>query len=406
MNLRYGKADENVLKRSVADVILHEGQKSGTGQSSHIKNGKSSDGRGFVPSSDSLSDDAAEKTKTGISVLTLSEKNAGGLAVVRAVNSLAAEKIRARVFCPVILLPPGTQEEKLREIMSQICSAAFSLDVEVRPGHIEVTDAVTRPVITGSASGTFFSNPEQKPPGNKSSEQASPGQKPPGNKSPGQVSPGQKPPGNKSPEQVSPVQKSSGQASPEQFSGKVPQGKKEKTGPEIVAAGWIGMEGTLILTADCRERMRKRFPASLLARTDLPPEELSVLKAAEIAAAEGAGHMVNLSDGGFMAGLWELSKKAERGLDIDLKKVPILQETIEITEFAGVNPYLMKSEGCLLITARDGDRMAEHLMEEGIFASKIGFLNDTKDKIIRNGDEIRHLDRPQTDSLAMYFFTS
>ena len=296
--------------------------------------------------------------------------------MVRAVNSLAAEKIRARVFCPVILLPPGTQEEKLREIMSQICSAAFSLDVEVRPGHIEVTDAVTRPVITGSASGTFFSNPEQKPPGNKSSEQASPGQKPPGNKS------------------------------PERFCGKVPQGKKEKKGPDIVAAGWIGMEGTLILTADCRERMRKRFPASLLARTDLPPEELSVLKAAEIAAAEGAGHMVNLSDGGFMAGLWELSKKTERGLDIDLKKVPILQETIEITEFAGVNPYLMKSEGCLLITARDGDRMAEHLMEEGIFASKIGFLNDTKDKIIRNGDEIRHLDRPQTDSLAMYFFTS
>lgn len=391
MNLRYGKADENVLKRSVADVILHEGQKSGTGQSPHIKNGSSADGKRFVPSSDSLSDDAAEKTKMGTGVLTLSEKNAGGLAVVRAVNSLAAEKIRARVFCPVILLPPGTQEEKLREIMSQICSAAFSLDVEVRPGHIEVTDAVTRPVITGSASGTFFSNPEQEPPGNKSSEQASPGQKPPGNKSP---------------EQVSPVQKSSGQASPEQFSGKVPQGKKEKTGPEIVAAGWIGMEGTLILTADCRERLRKRFPASLLARTDIPPEELSVLKAAEIAAAEGAGHMVNLSDGGFMAGLWELSKKAERGLDIDLKKVPLLQETIEITEFAGVNPYLMKSEGCLLITARDGDRMAERLMEEGIFASKIGFLNDTKDKIIRNGDEIRHLDRPQTDSLAMYFFTS
>ena len=396
MNLRYGKADENVLKRSVADVILHEGQKSGTGQSPHIKNGSSADRKRFVPSSDPLSDDAAEKTKMGTGVLTLSEKNAGGLAVVRAVNSLAAEKIRARVFCPVILLPPGTQEEKLREIMSQICSAAFSLDVEVRPGHIEVTDAVTRPVITGSASGTFFSNPEQKSPGNKSSEQVSSGQKPPGNKSPEQVSPGQK----------FSEKKSSGQASPEQFSGKVPQGKKEKTGPEIVAAGWIGMEGTLILTADCRERLRKRFPASLLARTDIPPEELSVLKAAEIAAAEGAGHMVNLSDGGFMAGLWELSKKAERGLDIDLKKVPLLQETIEITEFAGVNPYLMKSEGCLLITARDGDRMAERLMEEGIFASKIGFLNDTKDKIIRNGDEIRHLDRPQTDSLAMYFFTS
>ena len=171
-----------------------------------------------------------------------------------------------------------------------------------------------------------------------------------------------------------------------------------------MAIGWIGLEGTLILTSDCREELEKRFSASLLSRMDMPLKELSVMRAAEIASAEGAGPMANLSDGGFMAGLWELSKKTSGGLDTDLKKVPLLQETIEITEYFGINPYIMASEGCLLAAAADGDRLAECLMENGIFAVRIGSLNGTKDKIIRNGEEIRHLDRPQTDSLAQYFF--
>ena len=65
---------------------------------------------------------------------------------------------------------------------------------------------------------------------------------------------------------------------------------------------------------------------------------------------------------------------------------------------------MMASEGCLLAAAVDGDRLAACLMEKGFCAVRIGFLNSTKDKIIRNGEEIRHLDRPQTDSLAHYFF--
>lgn len=414
MNLRYGRADENVLKRSVADVILHEKQKferqecgKQNGESRKFEQSRS--GRQEFERQECGADQSHKKQSGGGSAggdcsqfsgsrpeipgsrfvscaETLSEHTIGGLAVVRAVNSLAAEKIKAEIFCPLILLPPGTQEEKLREIMKQICSAAFSLDVEVRPGHIEVTDAVTRPVIAGSASGIPFSDISNKRICRR--EKAGTGRK---SKSLKDKNEG---------ETREVINDCETGISPEFFNTDTPNEKRQL---EIVAAGWVGMEGTLILTADCREKLRERFPESLLARTDLPPEELSVLRAAEIAAEEGADLMVNLSDGGFMAGLWEVSKKADSGLEIDLKKVPILQETIEITEYFGVNPYLMKSEGCILVISREGNRLADRLMGEGIFASKIGFLTDTKDKIIRNGEEIRHLDRPQTDSLARFF---
>ena len=199
MNLRYGKADENVLKRSVADVILHERQKiaaydelkknTGCGPApggsdrtgglfsenpyrnssvSAVTSLKSPDRNSSVSAVTSLKNPDRNSAESAvmsagnpyrnfaISAVTYSEKNAGGLSVIRAVNKLAAEKIRACTFFPVILLPPGTQENVLREIMKQICSTAFSLNVEVGQVHIEVTDAVTRPVITGSAAGISF----------------------------------------------------------------------------------------------------------------------------------------------------------------------------------------------------------------------------------------------------------
>lgn len=432
MNLRYGKADENVLKRSVEDVILHERQKiqacdeckKDTG-SGPAPGGSDRTGGLFsenpyrnssvsavtslkVPdrnSAESAVMSAGNPYRNfAISAMTFPTKNAGGFSVIRAVNKLAAEKIRACTFFPVILLPPGTQEDVLREIMKQICSTAFSLNVEVGQVHIEVTDAVTRPVITGSAAGIPFDRLIKK----EGSGQAA------NSESSGQIAADPQATNQEAADQDI-GEESAGEPDCKNYKDcknnkennkdkNKDKNKENKAYKDIVAIGWIGLEGTLILTLDCREELEKRFSASLLSRMDMPLKELSVMRAAETAAAEGAGPMVNLSDGGFMAGLWELSKKTSGGLDTDLKKVPLLQETIEITEYFGINPYMMASEGCLLAAAVDGDRLAACLMEKGFCAVRIGSLNSTKDKIIRNGEEIRHLDRPQTDSLAQYFF--
>jgi hydrogenase expression/formation protein HypE len=54
------------------------------------------------------------------------------------------------------------------------------------------------------------------------------------------------------------------------------------------------------------------------------------------------------------------------GLDVALKRIPIQQETVEICEFFGVNPYQMLSTGALLIAAADGEGLVQKMALEGI----------------------------------------
>lgn len=52
------------------------------------------------------------------------------------------------------------------------------------------------------------------------------------------------------------------------------------------------------------------------------------------------------------------------GLDVALKRIPIQQETVEICEFFGVNPYQMLT-GALLIAAADGEGLVQKMALEG-----------------------------------------
>jgi hydrogenase maturation factor len=323
MDLRYGSADENVRKRSIRDVILHEGHKF-----EKVQNGFPSDTGFYLEAEPSL----------------LCPSRAGELAVISAVNRLAAGGIRAGIFTPVILLPPGTQEDVLRELMRQICRTAFAHKIRIGEVKAEVTDAVTRPIVIGTAAG-------------------------------------------------------------DRFCELCPAGYPAAGESDIILAGPVGMEGTYILVCEQFQALRERFSMSILARMKGLNEKLSVLPIAERAAekSEKAGTvpvMVSLGEGGFFAGLWELSKKTGCGLDIDLQSVPLLQETIEITDFFGINPYSMRSAGSLLIAAADGKKIQRRLEEEGRIAVRIGKLTAGKEKIIRNGEDVRYLDRPQTDTLA------
>ena len=72
---------------------------------------------------------------------------------------------------------------------------------------------------------------------------------------------------------------------------------------------------------------------------------------------------------------------------------------MEICEYLGVNPYELHSEGCLVMTADNGEELAEALRAEGIEAVVIGRTTDKKAKIIRNDEEVRYMDRPKQDEI-------
>ena len=95
----------------------------------------------------------------------------------------------------------------------------------------------------------------------------------------------------------------------------------------------------------------------------------------------------------------ELLAIVERNSRIDLKKIPVKQETIEICEFFELNPYELLSGGCLIMTAKDGGALAAALRKEDIPAAVVGKTTAGNDRVIYNEDEKRYLDRPKTDQI-------
>ncbi len=90
-----------------------------------------------------------------------------------------------------------------------------------------------------------------------------------------------------------------------------------------------------------------------------------------------------------------MAQEAGVGLEIDLRKIPVRQETIEICEFFGENPYELASGGCLLMTAESGTKLAAALLREGIPAAVIGRTTRGKERVVYNQGRKRYLDKPR-----------
>ena len=260
--------------------------------------------------------------------------------IQKAANNLATTGAKPVFAQLAIMLPEGFLEADIKEMMVQAVEACRACGMEIKGGDTNVTSAVNKPVLTVNAIGI------------------------------------------------------------------VPEGKSHsfdmaKAGQDIVVSKWIGLEATSILAKSYEKKLLRRYPSYLVEEAQGFDRYLSVLPEAAIAAENGAAAMHDMSQGGVFGALWELAEGAKLGLDVDLKKIPIRQETVEVCEVCGVNPYEMRSTGSLLITAQDGAALAESLNRAGIPAVVIGKLTDSQDRIVRNEEEVRFLDRPKgADSIA------
>ena len=176
-------------------------------------------------------------------------------------------------------------------------------------------------------------------------------------------------------------------------------GKSAKPGHDIVVSKWIGLEGTALLAGQYREKLLGRYPAYLVDEAEGFDRYLSVIPEAATAMKSGVCAMHDASEGGILATLWELAEAAGVGLTIDLKKLPLRQETVEVCECLGCNPYELCSGGCLVMTCEDGLGLAAALEAEGIPAAIVGKITDSNDRIILNEDEVRYMDRPKQDEI-------
>lgn len=185
--------------------------------------------------------------------------------------------------------------------------------------------------------------------------------------------------------------------------GEIPSMDRVMPGQDLLVSKWVGLEGTACLAQCAGERLRSRYPSYLVEEAAGFYRYFSVLPEARAAARAGVCAMHDASEGGIFAALWELAEGAGVGLSVDLKKLPIRQETVEICEFCHINPYQLLSGGCLVMAAWDGVSLVERLREKQIPAALVGRVTEGKDRILINGDEIQYLNRPGEDELYRFF---
>ena len=124
-----------------------------------------------------------------------------------------------------------------------------------------------------------------------------------------------------------------------------------------------------------------------------------MLQEAAVAVRSGVSAMHDVTEGGIFGALWEMAESSGVGLEIDLKKIPVRQETIEICEFFQINPYELISSGCMLMASSDGNTLLRELQKAGIKASIIGKAVAGNDRVLLNEEERRFLEPPKADQL-------
>ncbi|MCR5509799.1 MAG: hypothetical protein K6F54_02440 [Lachnospiraceae bacterium] len=193
------------------------------------------------------------------------------------------------------------------------------------------------------------------------------------------------------------------------LTGEGPAAKKkpDHAGAGIVMTGFAGASGTVILSAGHEEDLKKHFNDSYCDRIRNVPlagtEDLRTL--CEIFAKEtdsedaGTNYIRPVGEGGVYAALWDLSEDMKLGFDVELKSIPILQETVELCNCLDADPYELRGDGAFLIVTADPEGLMGRLSERNMDSALIGCLTRERSRAIINRDEIRCLNRPDMDEI-------
>ena len=176
-----------------------------------------------------------------------------------------------------------------------------------------------------------------------------------------------------------------------------------KPGDDIVITKWAGLKGTYLLARRYEEKLKEKFPASMILSALQFKKYLTVVYEAAPAVKSGVSAMHDASRGGIFTALWELAEASHVGLSVDLKRIPIKQETIEICNFFDLNPYNLDSAGAMVMTTADGKKLVSDLKKEGIEAVCVGKITDSNDKVVINGDSKRFLEPFRSDELTKVY---
>ena len=268
--------------------------------------------------------------------ITAAAKGAGSLAVDVCCNDIASAGAEPVALLLTLLVPPSAEVSDIEAVVCDAERAANAVGADIVGGHTEITDAVTRIVISATAIGRAKKR----------------------------------------------VVSTSGM----------------RSGDAIVMTKYAGLEGTLILARDFHDRLQKTLPDALLSDCRRLADCLSVLPESRIAARFGATAMHDITEGGVYGAVWEMAHASSCGAVIEKDKIPMLESTRLICREMALDPYRLISSGCLLIACSDGKALCGALQKEGIPCAQIGTATD-EGVYLQTEKELLPLDPPGADEI-------
>lgn len=283
------------------------------------------------------------KGHTGVSAATSYRTAEAVCAVYRASNNLFAKGYDFEYAFLAITVPTAFEERDLKELMRALRATCDSLGATIAGGHTEVShnESLTKEECIVSVTALGSKNPD-----NNMSDK-----------------------------------------------------RDIQPGDSIVATKWVSIEAAIRLSDTKKDAIASYFNNSFLSYFDGYEKYLSVKEESRLALRNSVIAMKDVSQFGLYGALWELGSLAGLGLRVESKAIPVRQEIIEVFNLFDINPYEAMSSGMLLIVTNNPDGMIEALNQSDIEASCIGQFTKSNDRVIVNGEEIRHLEKIKQDAI-------
>lgn len=256
----------------------------------------------------------------------------GAHSVIINANDVATTGAKPTWYLCTLLLPPGTRESSLRQVMMEIDQAARGLGIAVVGGHTEVTWGLSRPVIAGFMVG-------------------------------------------------------------ESTKDRVLSVEGGREGDTILLTRTAGLEGTAILASDYPERLKK-IPERTLEKARGFSNRISVVgEALRVARVAGVHALHDPTEGGVLNGLWELATASRLGIEAWADRIPVAPETRVVCSRLRLDPLKLMSSGSLLIAVQPSavNRVARVLGKSRVLVSGVGRLvsRERGRYVVRGGRRLR-----------------
>ncbi|WP_055667084.1 AIR synthase family protein [Desnuesiella massiliensis] len=269
--------------------------------------------------------------------ITGTTKNMGKLAVHINCNDIASCGVEPLGIMVTILAPPNVELDDISSIMKEIDEETQKLNIEILGGHTEITDAVNRMVVSCTVIGK----------GKRGKAVATSG---------------------------------------------------AKDGDDIIVTKDLALEGTGIIINEYKEKLQNILGEEELLEGRTYIEHISVVKEGIICGNFGVNSMHDITEGGVLGALWEMAEASELGFKVYESIMPITNLTKKICNTLNIDALRLISSGSMLITTNRGKELVELLKNNGIKATIIGKITDSKGILVSNHEEVEVMP-PKRDEL-------